>query len=108
MGDLGPVVAAIAASILGAILAWFSARRLRSLGIGDDQATVKATLRELADVWQEKYNLERAAHEATTAELTAVKSDLALEVRLGQQCRTDLDDARSKVRALERRRGTRP
>lgn len=100
MGDFGPVLAAVAVTVIGAIGTAFTARRLRSLGLGDDQSSVNAMLREKADLWEEKYNLERAAHVITQA-------DYALERTLGGQCRGDLDDARSKIRLLERRRAPR-
>lgn len=104
MGDLTPFLLAIGAAVVGIVGTWYSTRRLRKLGLGQDQATVNQALRELADVWEEKFNIvtaelarERGAHGETAAAL-------AIERTLGSQCRTDLDNVRSELRALQRRR----
>lgn len=104
MGDLGPVLAAIAVTIIGAIGTAFSARRLRRFGLGDDQAKVNVALRELADVWEEKYNLEHEVRVNAETALANVKADQTIERKLAAQDRQDLDDARSQIRLLERRR----
>lgn len=105
MGDLTPVVLSLLAGIVGIVGTILSARKFNKLGLGKDQRIVNTTLRELADVWEEKFHMKdaeladaKAAHVATAAELTSEKY-------LGKQCREDLDDVRSELRALERQRG---
>lgn len=97
MGELAPVAAAIAVTALGAIGTWFSARRLRRLGVGADNATVLATRRELADVWEEKYKI-------VIAERDDLKAKLAFAEASGDECRRELDDLRSERRTAERER----
>lgn len=104
MGDFIPVAAAIVTAIAGAVGTWFAARRLRQLGLGDDQKQVNQTLRELADTWEEKFNLVSADLEAEKTAHRQTLDDLAFERRAAAQCRRDLDDARSQIRVLERRR----
>ena len=103
MGDLGPVLAAIAVTIIGAIGATFSARRLRKFGLGDDQAKVNAALRELADVWEEKYHLEHEARVNAETALAQVKAEQQIERTRAAQDRSALDDPRRPIPAHDRR-----
>jgi hypothetical protein len=104
--DLTPAVLGVVAAVVGGIGAWLNVRRLRKLGVGEDATTVLQGQRDLADIWEQKYELEQAAHQVEVSAHLATKAELAIERQLGAQCRTDLDNVRSDLRALERRRRT--
>lgn len=104
MGDLTPVIAGAIAAILGILGGALNARRLRKLGVGEDMAKVLAAKTELVATWEAKYEIveqerdeERAAHSAT-------REELRLERDAGNRCRRELDDARSELRTVSRRR----
>jgi len=104
VGDLTPAIAGVAAAVIGGIGAWLNARRLRKLGLGENQTTLLRGTRDLADLFEQKYELECEAHAAEVTAHLATKAELHLERTLASQCRRDLDDVRSELRALERRR----
>lgn len=102
MGDLTAPVATVVAAVIGGVIAFLSARRMRQLGLGDDQQQVNRALRELADTWEEKFNLVTADLVTEKASHAATAQTLALEKALGSQCREDLDNARARLRADRR------
>lgn len=103
MGDAPTVIGIIVAGVLGGVGAWWSARKLRKAGIAQEPDKLLANLRELADTWQEKYGLEHEALVTAQDALGVVKAEQFADLRLAAQCRSDLDDARSTIRDLERR-----
>ena len=107
MGDAQTVVALVVAGILGGIGTWWSRRQLRKAGVGETSIRIVKNLRELADTWEEKYNLEHEARVSAETALAAVKGEQAIERKLASQDRRDLDDALSQIRLLERRRSPR-
>ena len=107
------VVGLVVAGILGGIGTWWSQRKLKKAGVAVDHATAVQNLRDAADGWEEKYRLElegrRAAQEQLLAaktghdaELAKINAERAWERAAARECREDLDDARSKIRELER------
>lgn len=90
--------------ILGGIGTWWSRRQLRKAGLGELPVRVAANLRDLADGWEARYDLEHENRVMAEDALKAVKLDQVLERQLAAQCRRDLDDALSQIRVLERRR----
>lgn len=104
MGDVSTVISLVVAGVLGGIGAWWSARKLRRSGIAQDPDKLLANLRDLADTWEEKANLEHEARMNAEVALATVKAEQFADARLASQCRRDLDDALSTIRDLERRR----
>lgn len=102
--ELGPIVGTALAAVIGGIATWYSTRRLRKLGLGNDQAQVNQSLRELADVWEEKHSMVSADLVAERTAHAATKALLEDEQRAGDRCRRELDDVRSELRALKRLR----
>lgn len=107
MDDFTPAIAAVALAVLGALGTWYSGRKLKQLGLGVDQKQVNQTLRELADVREEKFQLVSADLVAEKVSHGVTKEHMADEQRAGDRCRRELDDVRSDLRALQRapRRG---
>jgi hypothetical protein len=97
VGDITPALVAIASIIGGLVALARTIPRVRRF-FRVDQAELVANLRSLADTWEQKYNLERAAHEVTRGELVFERSS-------GRQCREELDDLRSTVRQRKRAGG---
>lgn len=102
MPDFTPALVAIASIVGGVAAILRGLPKLRRL-FRVDQAELVTNLREVADTWEEKYNLvkadladERLAHQAT-------RDELADERRVGARCRSDLDDARAEIRELRRK-----
>jgi hypothetical protein len=108
VGDAQTVIALVVAGILGGIGTWWSRRQLRKAGVGVAAERVVKNLRELADTWEEKYNLEHEARVNAETALAGAKAEQILERRLAAQDRRDLDDALSQIRMLERRKSPRP
>ena len=105
MGDVDwGAIGILVAGVLGGAGTWWSARKLRKSGIAQEPDKLLANLRELADTWQEKYNLEHEARMTIETALAAVKAEQFADARLAAQCRRDLDDALSQIRVFERRR----
>lgn len=92
MGDLTPALVAIASIVGGLVALARNLPRLRKL-FRADQSELLANLRELADTWEEKYNL--------------VKADLQASETARRACQGDLDDLRSTIRQRRRPGGTR-
>lgn len=104
MPDPQVVIATVVAGILGGIGLWWSARQARKGGVGASQPEAIANLQLIADTWEERYNLEHEARVNAELALATAKAGQVIERELAAQCRSDLDDARSKIRLLERRR----
>lgn len=114
MPDPTVVISTVVAGILGGVGLWWSRRASRKAGVGVDQSEAISNLQLLADTWEERYTLE---HEALVSarqvladeragraqELAVARQAQAIERELAAQCRSDLDDARSRIRSLERR-----
>lgn len=99
MGDLTPALVAIASIVGGLVALSRNLPRIRRL-FRVDQAELVANLRELADTWEEKFNL-------VSADLIAAKAELASERQARRLCQGDLDDLRSVMRQRKRPGGTR-
>jgi hypothetical protein len=104
VGDAPTVIAIIVAGVLGGVGTWWTRRQLRNAGIGVASETIVKNLRELSDTWEEKYVMERESRVNAETALAAIKTEQALERSRAAECRADLDDARSQIRLLERRR----
>lgn len=113
--DLVPILTAIAATVGGLATIVKALPRLRRLGAFDSRecARQKAELKVEAEVWQEKHNVVAGERDAARQELGTVRTELAsalmsldFERRAGAQCRSDLDDVRSEVRAMLRAKRT--
>lgn len=103
MGDPTPALVAIASIVGGLVALAKNLPRIRQL-FRVDQAAALAVIRERAELFEAKYEIvtdelaeERAAHAQTIEELR-------LERDAGARCRRELDDARSELRAMQRRR----
>lgn len=113
MSELQTVVSFVVAGVLGGIGLWWSSRNLRRAGLGDvagagsSRAEAIENLQIVADTWEERYNLEVTARVTAETALAKIIGAQALERELAAQCRSDLDDARNKIRSLERHRGPR-
>lgn len=104
MGDAQTVISLVVAGILGGIGLWRSRLLLRKAGVGVAVEEIAKNLRELAATWEAKYALEHEARMNAETALAALKTEQALERSRAAECRADLDDARSQIRALDRRR----
>lgn len=104
MGDAQTVISLVVAGILGGIGLWRSRLLLRKAGVGVAVEEITRNLRELSVTWEQKYMLEHEARMNAEAALVAVKAEQTLERSRAAECREDLDDARSTIRVLERRR----
>lgn len=107
MGDASTVIAIVVAGILGGIGTWFSRRKLREAGILSTRAETVQTLRDNADAWEQRANLEVAARVSAEQALADLKAEQKLERIVAGQNRSDLADARDRIRELERRRDPR-
>ena len=116
MGDLAPVLTAIAATIGGVTALVKALPHLRRLGFGDNRDCVreKAELRAEADVWHEKHDLVAKERDAMKADRDEVRASLATALlnldfarRSGAEARQELDDLRSEIRAKARSPRTR-
>lgn len=119
VGDPVVVISTIVAGVIGGIGVWWSRRAGRKAGVGAPPTETIANLQLLADTREELYLIEQAARIAAeqalsderagrAKELADAKAARDIERELAAQCRSDLDDARSRIRALERRRTPRP
>lgn len=108
MPDPVVVIGTVTAGILGGVGLWWSKRAGTKAGVGVNQAEAIANLQLLADTWEERYNLEHEARLMANQALADARAGQAIERELAAQCRSDLDDARSRIRLLERRRSPRP
>lgn len=102
MGDLVPVFVAAVVAIAGGLGTWWTSQQLRRMGFGGTQTKVNQLLREESDLWEGKFNVSQTDLAAERTAHAATRADLDFERRQGQQCRADLDDARSDIRVLER------
>ena len=107
MGDAQTVISVLVAGVLGGIGVWWTKRQLGKAGVGVAIESITKNLRDLADTWEEKFNLEHEARVSAETALAAFKAEQLADARLAAQCRRDLDDALSQIRVLERRRRTR-
>jgi hypothetical protein len=116
--DPVPIIGTIVAGILGGVGLWWSKRASKKAGLGVAPTETINNLQILADTWEERYNLEHEARvraeqvladerAGRAQELADTRAAQAIERELAAQCRSDLDDARSKIRVLERRRSPR-
>lgn len=103
MAEVQTVISIVVAGALGGVGIWWTKRQLGKAGFGVAIESITKNLRELADTWEQKYNLEREDRMTAESALAAVKVEQALERSRAAECRVDLDDARSQIRALERR-----
>lgn len=112
MGDNAvTVIGLVVAGILGGITTWWSRRKLREAGVGSSNAEAIANLQLIADTWEERYNLEVDARVKAEKALSDLLAEQKLERVVASRDRVDLDNARSDIRSLERRRqrpGPRP
>lgn len=104
MGDAQILIATVVAGILGGVGIWWSSRNARRAGLGGDPSEAIRNLQLLADTREERYNLEHEARVRAELALTDAKAAQSIERELAAQCRSDLDDARSEIRTLRRRR----
>lgn len=107
MPEPAVVISTVVAGILGGVGLWWSRRQARKAGVGGDQADAIRNLQLLADTWEERFHLEHEERVNAETALATLKASQVIERELAAQCRSDLDDARSKIRLLERRRGAR-
>lgn len=98
------VIGTFVASVLGGVGLWWSKRAGAKAGVGVGPTETITNLQLIADTWEERFNLEHAARMSAEADLAKVIAGQVIERELAAQCRGDLDDARSKIRLLERRR----
>lgn len=96
-GPLVPVAAAIGTLVAGGIGGHLSARRLRRLGLGSEQAALNAARKELKEIYEEKLRI-------VTGERDAALTKLAFAEASGDECRRELADLRSDVYAAKGRR----
>lgn len=117
MGDFGPVIVAVVATLGALFTGWLAARRLSRLGLGDTQLQVNTSLRELAEVerakaaiWKDKYDQEVLARGADSALAVSDKAAVVSQLRLTQHdlddCQRQRDDLYSELRLTTR--GHRP
>lgn len=103
---LTPVLVAAATTLIGLVGAWFGARALQRLGLGDSQLQVNRSLRELAETWEAKYTIEVEAHERDKDEWAKERSTLTLERdhyrREADDCDRRLNNAYAEMRATGR------
>lgn len=100
MPDPIVVIGTITLGVLGGTAAWWSKRAAARAGIGVTQPEAIASLQAETDTWKERYRLERELRMNAEADLVTIKAAQTLERELAAQCRSDLDDERSKVRRL--------
>ena len=96
------VVGLIVLGALGGLGTYLSRRQFRKAGVGANHAEIVGNLRDAVAGWREKYDLAEAGRMAADAKLAEQLAAQALERTLAAQCRSDLDDARSEIRELER------
>jgi hypothetical protein len=108
VGDAPTVIAIVTAGLLGGIGTWWTRRQLRNVGVGIAVETIARNLREVAESWEARYEVEHEARMTAETALAALKVEQTLEWSRAAQCRRDLDDALSQIRDLERRRRPRP
>lgn len=118
MPDPVVVISTVVAGVIGGVGLWWSRRAGRKAGVGVDPSEAIRNLQLIADTWEERFNLEHEERVKAEQILSDERAGRAQELadaraaqvvadRLAAECRSDLDDARSKIRMLERRRGTR-
>lgn len=104
MPDPVVVVTTVVAGVLGGIGLWASRRAAAKAGIGLTSSDTIRDLQILADTRLALIAIEHEARVKAEGALAEILSGRTVERELAAQCRSDLDDARSRIRTLERRR----
>lgn len=103
MADLAPAIAAIVTGILGGLGAWWSARRAARF-----QRQGPSIARDTIDMLEAQRDVERDGRVTAETALARMRDETRVKDVLASQCEEALDDARSRIRTLERSASRRP